>query len=72
MSFPEPEQFNGSDMRPMSSADGTPTVYRCLICDQRLTGSIARADHFYTTTHARFVPNSDPRFTQPTTDSEVA
>ncbi len=61
MSFPEPTQWNGADMREMPSSDGTPVRYRCAKCDWRGKGSIARAEHWKQTAHV-VLPADDPRF----------
>ena len=60
-SFPEPESFNGPDLRSWPRSTGEPTKYRCLSCEWRGKGSIARADHWRETAHV-VISADDPRF----------
>jgi hypothetical protein len=59
--MPEPLQFTGPDTRPHPRSDGTPVRYRCVSCEWRGKGSIARAEHWKATGHV-VVYADDPRF----------
>lgn len=71
MSYDAWKTTNPNDER-LGRSNGNPTVYRCLTCGWRGQGSIARAEHWNRTQHPLIVPKDDPRFGQPTAESEVA
>ncbi len=56
----------------LGRSNGTPTRYRCLVCNWRGRGAMANRDHWYLTQHRPIVTDADPRYATQAAESEVA
>lgn len=61
MSYDTWKQTNPADAT-LGRADGKPDTFRCLVCDWRGTGVLARSDHWQETQHRPIVDSHDPRY----------